>query len=181
MELKFNTHFRMVEVCINDQWYALVNSAVVSNITTRSINSTTNSTSVTIMLTPPVDVSVNRYDASCTSTKDGRINSIKMANITQDIVIVNGLTPDTEYECCITAYIPKANIQVDILSLNCIQARTLLPQPLAATEMCNDTLSITAFWITLSICLVLLVIICIESIALLLFKWKHTAVKDLRV
>ena len=177
-ELRFNNNSRIVEMCINDKWHELVNSAVVSNynITLESISSTTKSTSVTVMLTPPTNVSVKRYDVSCTSTKDGRINSIKMANINQGNVVVNSLTPDTEYECCITAYILLTIIQVDTLSMDCIQARTL---PLATTEMYN--LNSTAFWTMLSICLVLLVI-CMGCIALLLLKQKCTeCVRDSRV
>ena len=177
VELRFNNHSRNVEVCINDHWHALVNSAVVSNITLGNISSTTNSTSVTIMFTPPADLSVNRYDVSCTVSKDGLINSIKVTIVSQGIVTVNGLTSDTEYECCITAYI-LATIQLDTLSLSCIQVRTRLSQPLAITEMCSN-LGITAFWSTLSVCLVLL--ICIGCIALLLCKQKCTAVKDSRV
>ena len=175
VELRFNNNSRNVEVCINDQWHAVVNSAVVSNITLGNISSTTNSTSAIITFTPSADVSINRYDVSCTASKDGHVNSIKVTSINQGIVMVNGLTSDTEYECCITAYI-LTTIQVDTLSLSCIRARTLLPQPLAVPEMCSK-LDTIALGTILSISLVLLVI----CIGLLFFKQKCTSVKDSRV
>lgn len=175
IELRFNIHSRNVEVCINDQWHAVVNSAVVSNITLGNISSTTSSTSVTITFTPPADVRINRYDVFCTVAKDGHVNSIKVTSINQGIVTVNGLTSDTEYECCIKAYI-LTTVEVDTLSLSCIQAKTLLPQP---SEMCSN-LDAIALGTTLSIFPVLLVI-CTGCIVLLLIKQKCTAVKDSRV
>lgn len=142
MELRFiDSNSRNVEVCIDDQWLAVVDSAVVNNITQGNITSMTTSTSVTIIWSPSLDLEFSKYDVSCTTNINGQIHSIKVSDLSVSMLTVNigGLRPSTDYECCVTVHTQR-NVQIDTLSTNCTVVRTLRGS--APSEISSDSVTI---------------------------------------
>ena len=178
MELRFNDgDTKNVEVCRSDQWHAVSNSAIVSNITLGNITVTANPTSAMIGFSLNDlrdDQRVRGYDVSCTTISNGQIHSVKVADVSREITTtqMTGLTPNTDYECCVTAYI-ETNIPIDIISLSCTTVRTLsLTPPIPEAAELNNNFYIIGFWTSLSICLLVLCV-CVLSMILFLCALKQ--------
>ena len=182
MEVRFsNSDSRNVEMCIDDQWHTLVNSAIVNNTTPWNITTKNDNTSIIIIWSLSNDLSVNNYDISCTSINNRQTLSVEVGNVSANIttMLIDGLIPDTEYKCCITAHM-LTNTLIDTISLSCITTRTLLPTSLAASDTCNRS-GIIGLGTSLSICILLLLGTCVGCIFLLLLKQQRTSVKHLGV
>lgn len=159
LELRFGDQgSRNVEVCSGDQWHAVSNGAIVNNNTRGSISViAVNPTSVTIQYTSN-SIGVRAYDMSCTTVRNGQIHSIKVTDVSREVTVIqmNGFTPNTDYECCATAY-TITNIPIDTINLSCTTTRTLslIEQP-PVTGQLNSNFFMVGFWSILGICLLLL-------------------------
>lgn len=172
MELRFNNNSRNVEVCSNDQWHAVVNSAILSNTPLGNITLMTNFTSVTIRWSTPSDLRVNMYDVMCTTLNDVQVHSINVYNVTTSNITISGLIPGKVYECCVTAYFWKT-IPIDIYSSSCITTNII--KHLETLDGCNRAY-IIGLWIIFSICLLLAV--SVGCTCILLLKQHKLTVKD---
>ena len=178
MEVRFsNGDSRNVEVCIDDQWHTLVNSAIVIKTTPWNITTENNSTSVIIIWSLSNDLSVNNYDISCKTINSGQTFSVKVANVSASItmMLIDGLIPDTEYKCCITAHLLTSSL-IDTITLSCITTRTLLLPFLDVSEICNSS-DIIGLGTSLSVWLLLLLGTCVGCTFLLLVKQQRTSVR----
>ena len=140
LELRVNNkssgHERIVEVCIDDQWYEAIRSAkVASNSQSpQDISIQVDSTSESVMITwseqsIPNDNTVSGYDLSCTTSalSDGQIHEVKVPNIsastTKYKIQVNGLLPGAVYECCVSTHI-LTNTPLDLINSRCVTTKT---------------------------------------------------------
>ena len=174
LELRFID--RNVEVCVSDQWHAVVDSAVVNNITPGNImSSTADSTSVTVVWTPPPNLVFNKYDVSCTNENSGQIHTIKVADLSADVLTVNirGLMPATDYTCCITVH-TETNLQIDTLSMTCTEARTLAEGGPSELSSSSTTIAI-GLGAVAGFC-ILLLIVSIGCGVFLVHKYRKNAV-----
>ena len=165
MELRFSDQGSgNVEVCSGDQWHAVTNGAIVNNNTQGNIAVIArNPTSVMIRYTSN-SARVQAYDASCTTVSNGQIHSTKVAAVSRDVteIQINGLAPNTNYECCATAYM-MTNVPIDTISLSCTTTNTppsvdLPPVQTPATSEVNNNLFRIGFWTILGICALVLVV-----------------------
>ena len=130
---KSNGYGRIVEVCIDDQWYEAIHSAKVANNISQppqDISVQVDSTSVMITWSEqsiPNNKTISGYDLSCTTSalSDGQIHEVKVPNIgaTTTRIQINGLLPGTAYECCVSAHV-LTNTQLDLISSSCATAKT---------------------------------------------------------
>lgn len=171
MEVRFSDQgSRNVEVCSGDQWHAVTNGAIVDNNTRGTIAVITrNPTSVMIRYTSN-NLEVQAYDVSCTTVSNGQIQSTTVADVivSREIaeIEINGLAPDTNYECCATAHV-MTNVPIDTISMNCTTINTLplpvLPPTTLTTSQVGDSLFMIGFWTILCIC-VLVMFVCVGFI-----------------
>ena len=159
MELRFGDQGSgKVEVCSGDQWHAVSNGAIVNNNTRGNITVTAvDPTSVTIGYTSST-MGVQTYDVSCTTVSNGQIHSVKVTDVSREVTMIqiSGLSPNTDYECCATAY-TTTNVPIDTISLSCTITRTpSLPVTPPETLELNGNFFMIGFWSILGICLLLL-------------------------
>ena len=136
MELRINNKSRLIEVCIDDQWYEATSSTMAaSNSRSHSpqdisiqVDSTSNSVKITWSeQSIPNDKIISGYDLSCTASTlcDGQIHEVKVPNVSASTtrVQVGRLLPGTAYECCVYAHI-QTNTPLDLISSCCTTAKT---------------------------------------------------------
>lgn len=169
MELRFSGQGSgNVEVCSGDQWHAVTNGVIVDNNTRGDITVIArNPTSVMIRYTSN-NLEVQAYDVSCTTVSNGQIQSITVADVSREITEIQGLAPDTNYECCATAHV-MTSVPIDTISMSCTPTNTLrleLPVPpptTSTTSQVGDSLFMIGFWTILCIC-VLVMFVCVGFI-----------------
>ena len=105
MELRINNKSRLIEVCIDDQWYEATSSTTAaSNSRSHSpqdisiqVDSTSNSVKITWSeQSIPNDKIISGYDLSCTASalSDGQIHEVKVPNVSASTTRVQvGRTP----------------------------------------------------------------------------------------
>ena len=132
---KSSGHGRIVEVCIDDQWYEARTAKIASNSRSpQDISIQVDSTSESVMITwseqtIPNDKTISGYDLSCTTSalSDGQIHEVKVPNISASTtnyrVQVNGLLPGTAYECCVITHI-LTNTPLDLINPSCVTVTT---------------------------------------------------------
>ena len=162
-------------MCISDQWHAVVDSTVVNNITLGSITSIPNSTTVTIMWTPPLNLEFNKYDASCTNENDGQIHTIKVADLGANMLTVNvkGLRPSTDYACCVSVHTQMSS-RIDTLGMACMETRTLADSGVLELSSNSATTAI-GLGVMGGFCVVLLIVFTACGL-FLLQKYRKNAV-----
>ena len=181
MELRFGDHYpKNVEVCSNDHWHVVSNGAIVNNITQGNIAVAVVAPTLVTIEFSSSDVRVRGYTVSCTTGTNGQIHSVIVTDVNRSrevtLIQISGLTPNTNYECCVQAYI-ETNIPINMVNMSCIKTGTssLSVQPQETSEI-NNTLYMTGFWASLSIC-ILLLCVCIGCIILLLIVLKRNSSK----
>ena len=161
MELRFSDQDSgNVEVCSDDQWFAVTNGVIVNNNTQGNITVIgRNSTSLMIRYISN-HLRVQAYNVSCTTVSNGPIHSTKVADVSGEVteIQINGLAPNTNYECCATAYM-MTTVSINTISVTCTVTNTsssALPSipPLVAET--NDNLFMIGFWTILCICVLVL-------------------------
>ena len=176
-ELRFGDQgSRNVEVCSDDQWHAVSIGAIVNNSTRGNISvMAVSPTSVTIGFS--LNSLVRAYDLSCTTVSNGQIHSVKVANVSREVTEtqISGLAPNTNYECCATAYTMMTSIPIDIISLSCTTTNTpnlpITVQPPATSEV-SGNLFMIGFWTILGICFLVL-FMCVGFIIACLIALKQ--------
>ena len=164
-----------IEVCADDTWHVATMDVVKnSSDVARSITMHTKVTSSTTVevtwslqkQSSTLNFNVSSFDVSCTSEYQGRTTEARVVNIEPDVTTtrVEGLLPDTSYECCVTTH-TLLTPPVDIQSSTCMTLKTLVDTKTMAST--NQQLSvITGVGTALGFCVLLLV--CIGCVAMLI-------------
>ena len=121
-------------MCIDDQWHEAKRSMLVAN-NTQPLQYISviiaDLTSESVMLEwsgQHNDKNSSGYDLSCTTSSlsdHGQIHEVRVSNISTSTTRaqVNGLLPDTAYQCCVNAHI-QTNTPLDLISSNCVATST---------------------------------------------------------
>ena len=184
MEFRVNKssgHGKIVEVCIDDQWYESRTAKVANNSQSpHNISIQVDSTSVMVVLfeqSIPNDKTISGYDLLCTTSalSDGQIHEVKVPNISASTtrIQVNGLLPATAYECCVNVHL-LTNTPLDLISSHCATTKTKSDK----LPGCNDL----AIGLGTSLGL-LLVFVCVGSVfinMLLVMRLKNSTTRNFK-
>ena len=169
-----------IEVCADDAWHAATmdvvknNSDVALSIT---LHTTPFSTSVKVMWSLQkqpnmLNLNISSFDVSCTHVSQGRTTKVRVVNIDPDVTTqVEGLLPDTSYECCVTTHV-LLTPPVDIQSSTCTTIKTLVDTDRACS--CIDAIGIGS---ALGVCLLLTSVGAAVMVICCLYR-KHVQVKE---
>ena len=161
MELRYgkdsNGGVRNVEVCVGDQWHvALLVGEGIKAVDSRTAHDLTvhtsrvYSTSVTIKWSILPKVYNNSgFEISCSTVSHGGSNEVKIPNVDRSTttVQVNGLLPDTVYNCCVTAHLER-DLPIDLIFSSCVTTKTL-------SELQTST-AVLGLGVSLCVCCLLL-------------------------
>ena len=176
---------RVVEVCIDDQWYETSSTAKTNNTHQSSqdisVMITADSSSMMIewsagqhSIPNITNKIISGYDLSCTTSdsplSDGQIHEVRVPNISTRTtkIQVHGLLPGTAYECCVNAHI-HTNTPLDLISSSCVATSTKSEK----VPGCGDLASELGAGLGL-----LLLALFVGSIFINILLIKHLAKKD---
>ena len=162
MELRFRndgTISPRVEVCDDDQWYALdssinVDDSPVKIVEAVAVDST--SVKITFNLFPPLDNATYLAEVSCTTTALGGDQFTKTTAIvgktTWSIMMahISGLSPDTVYNCCVMIQYLK-DLPLNFTANTCTLMKTLAQLDKVAESGFCSCISTTGLGIALGV------------------------------
>ena len=159
MEIRFsNSSSEGVEVCVGDHWLVAAISAMTANGSRAAQNisirvASLESTSAVLTWSPEV-AGISRYDVSCQETTQGLNYRVKIVDASTAMIQINGLTPGTTYECCVTAH-SNTHLPLDLKYSSCHTIRTL-----KSGSLCYSS-GIIAVSISLSLSTLILLGVCV--------------------